>query len=302
MYGKPITGGLPVPTLLEFAVTIAQLLNGIALGSLLMILSSGLAMIYGLRGVTNFSHGALYMAGAYVAYSVSANIGFWAALVIAPLALAAVGVVLELVFFRRMQNRSHIETGLVTFGIAMVIERCVVLVWGERTLAVDVPPVFAGTTSFIGVDYPTYRLFIIVVALALAFGLVQWIRSSTTGLYIRAASHDVETSGILGINVDRVSLIVVCVGTGLAGLAGALAAPYVSVSPSMGVSILITVLIVVVIGGAGSIGGAMIAGMALGVIQTHGAVWIPSLSVLVPYIALVAVLLWRPAGLAGKRV
>lgn len=279
-----------------------QLLNGIALGSLLMILSSGLAMIYGLRGVTNFAHGALYMVGAYVAYSVSANVSFWAALVVAPIALAIVGVVLELVFFRRLQNRSHIEVGLVTFGIAMIIERAVVLTWGERTLSVQVPSMFAGTTSIFGVDYPTYRLFIIVVALALAFALVQWIRSTTTGLYIRAASHDVETSGILGINVDRISLVVVCIGTGLAGLAGALAAPYVSVQPAMGVSILITVLIVVVIGGAGSIGGAMIAGMALGIVQTLGAVWLPSVAVLVPYAALVAVLLWRPTGLAGKRV
>lgn len=279
-----------------------QLLNGVALGSLLMILSSGLAMIYGLRGVTNFAHGALYMVGAYVAYSVSSNVSFWAALIVAPIALAVVGVVLEMVFFRRLQHRSHIEVGLVTFGIAMIIERVVVLTWGERTLSVEVPSVFAGTTSIFGVDYPTYRLFIIVVALALAFALVRWIRSTTTGLYIRAASHDVETSGILGINVDRVSLTVVCVGAGLAGLAGALAAPYVSVQPAMGVSILITVLIVVVIGGAGSIGGAMIAGMALGIVQTLGSLWLPSVAVLVPYAALVVVLLWRPTGIAGKRV
>lgn len=279
----------------------AQLLNGIALGSLLMILSSGLAMIYGLRGVTNFSHGALYMAGAYIAYSTATQVNFWAALVAAPVALAVLGVVLELVFFRRLQDRSHIETGLVTFGMAMVLERVIVLTWGERTLSVPVPDLLSGTTSLLGVDYPTYRLFIIMVALILAFGLVQWIRTSRTGLHIRAASQDVETAGILGINVDRVSLVVVCLGCALAGLSGALAAPYVSVHPAMGVNILITVLIVVVVGGAGSIGGAMIAGMGLGVVQTIGSVWNPGLAVLVPYIALVAVLLWRPAGLAGKR-
>lgn len=280
----------------------AQVLNGIALGSLLMILSSGLAMIYGLRGVTNFAHGALYMAGAYIAYSVSSSIGFWGALVVAPLGLAALGAVLELVFFRRLQHRSHIEVGLVTFGIAMVLERVIVLVWGERTLAVNAPAGLDGTTSLLGTDYPSYRLLIIGIALVLAFALVQWIRRSAVGLHIRAASHDVETSGILGINVDRVSLIVVCLGSALAGLAGTLAAPYVSLSPDMGVDILITVLIVVVIGGAGSIGGAMVAGMALGIVQTIGSVWAPSISVLVPYAALVAVLLWRPQGLAGKRV
>lgn len=283
-------------------MNLAQVLNGIALGSLLMILSSGLAMIYGLRGVVNLSHGALYMAGAYVAYSVAANVNFWAALVVAPLALAIIGAILELVFFRRLQQRSHIETALVTFGIAMVLERLIVLAWGERTMSVEVPSRLAGTTSILGEDYPTYRLFIIVVAVAMAVGLVQWIRSSRIGLHIRAASRDVDTAAILGVNVDRVSLVVVCVGGALAGLAGALAAPYVSVHPAMGVSILVTVLIVVGIGGAGSIGGAMVAGMGLGVIQTLGAVWNPSLAVLVPYIALVAVLLWRPAGLAGNRV
>ena len=283
-------------------MSVAEILNGVALGSLLMVLSSGLAMIYGLRGVTNFAHGALYMLGGYITYSVASHVSWWAALIVAPLALAVVGAVLELALFRRLQNRSHIEVGLVTFGLAFIIERVIVLIWGQQTLAVDAPAGLGGTTSVLGVDYPTYRLFIIGVALVMAVSLVLWIRNSRVGLHIRAASQDVETSGILGINVDRVSLIVVCVGSALAGLAGTLAAPYVSVSPAMGVSILIIVLIVVVIGGAGSIGGAMIAGMALGIIQTIGAVWVPSLSVLVPYIALVIVLLWRPQGLAGKRI
>ncbi|MBY8857295.1 branched-chain amino acid ABC transporter permease [Nocardia sp. CA2R105] len=283
-------------------MSLAQVLNGIALGALLMILSSGLAMIFGLRGVTNFSHGSLYMAGAYVAYSAAQHVNFWAALILAPVVLAVLGVVLELAFFRRLQNRSHIETGLVTFGVAMVLERVIVLIWGERTLSVQAPALLSGTTSIAGFEYPSYRLFIIVVALVLAVGLVLWIRSSRTGLHIRAASQDVQTAGILGINVDRVSLIVVCLGCALAGLSGALAAPYFSVYPEMGVNILITVLIVVVVGGAGSIGGAMVAGMGLGIVQTLGSVWNPSLSVLVPYIALAVVLLWRPAGLAGKRV
>jgi branched-chain amino acid transport system permease protein len=279
----------------------AQLLNGIALGSLYMVLSSGLAMIYGLRGVTNFAHGALYMAGAYIAFSVSANVSFWAALVIAPICLALLGATLELLFFRRLQHRNHIEVGLVTFGLAMILERLIVLIWGKQTYAVEAPAALSGSVSVLGTDYPAYRVFVIGVALALALALVVWIRFTKTGLYIRAASHSVETASVLGINVDRVSLVVVCVGAALAGLAGALAAPYVSVNPVMGGTILIIVLIVVVIGGAGSIGGAMVAGMGLGILQTVGAAWLPSVAVLVPYAALVAVLLWRPTGLAGKR-
>jgi branched-chain amino acid transport system permease protein len=178
----------------------------------------------------------------------------------------------------------------------------VVLIWGERTLSVDPPPGLTGTTSLLGVDYPTYRLGIIVVALLLAVALVLWLRNSRTGLHIRAASQDIETAGIMGIDVNQVSLIVVSLGAALAGLAGTLAAPYVSLDPNMGNAFLITVLIVVVVGGIGSIGGAMVAGMALGIIQTVSTVWSPAFAVVVPYIALVVVLLWRPQGLAGKRV
>src|SRR4051812_34361235 len=290
-----------------------------------MILSSGLAMIYGLRGVMNFSHGALYMLGAYLAYAVTTKTSFWAALIIAPLGLAVVGAALELGFFRRLQNRSHIEVGLVTFGLALVIDRVIVLIWGDDTYPVSAPKAFDGTTSVFGTDYPTYRLLIIGIAALLAIALVLWLNRSRTGLYIRAASHDAETSAILGVNTDRVSLVVVALGAALAGLAGTLAAPYFSVQPGMGQAILITVLIVVVVGGIGSIGGAMVAGaglggvpingnrwgssggamvagLGLGVIQIMGNVWVPSVAVLVPYALLIVVLLWRPTGLAGKRV
>jgi branched-chain amino acid transport system permease protein len=284
-------------------VNLAQLLNGLALGALLMILSSGLAMIYGLRGVMNFSHGALYMLGAYLAYEVTASgVSFWLALLLAPIGLAIVGAGLELGFFRGLQERSHIEVGLVTFGIALVLERVIVLIWGDDTLAVDAPAAVNGTANVLGTAYPTYRLMIIGIAAVMAILLVVWLRRSRTGLHIRAASHDTETSSILGINVDRVSLVVVCLGAALAGLAGTLAAPYFSVQPSMGQSILITVLIVVVVGGIGSIGGAMVAGLLLGLIQTMGNVWLPSVAVLVPYALLILVLLWRPTGLAGKRL
>lgn len=280
----------------------AQVLNGVALGSLLMVLSSGLAMIYGLRGVANFAHGALYMSGAYIAYTVSDRFNFWLAILLVPLALAVIGVVLELVFFRPLQHRSHIELGLITFGLALMAERIVVLIWGERTLRVTPPEILQGTTTLLGVEYPTYRLSIIVIALALAAALVLWLRGSRVGLHIRAASQDIETAGIMGVNVDRVSLIVVSLGCALAGLAGTLAAPYIALDPGMGNAFLITVLIVVVVGGIGSIGGAMVAGMGLGVIQTVSTVWSPSFAVVVPYLALTIVLLWRPTGLAGKRV
>jgi branched-chain amino acid transport system permease protein len=268
-----------------------------------MILSSGLAMIYGLRGVMNFAHGGLYMIGAYFAYQVTSDGGsFWLALIIAPLGLALIGCAMELGCFRWLQHRSHIEVGLVTFGFTLIVDRLVVVIWGGNTLGVSAPKAIDGTANILGTQYPTYRLVTIFIALGLAAALVLWLNRSRTGLHIRAASHDTETASILGVNVDRVSLIVVAVGAALAGLAGTLAAPYVSVNPDMGTAILITVLIVVVIGGIGSIGGAMAAGMLLGVVQVMGNVWLPSVTVVVPYALLIAILLWRPTGLAGKRV
>lgn len=266
-----------------------------------MILASGLAMIYGLRGVMNFGHGALYMLGAYVAYDVTRRTSFWVAVLVAPAALAIAGAGLELVVFRRLRRWSGIEVALVTFGIALIIQRLVVLVWGPTILPVDAPEVLRGAVHLGGLTYPSYRLMLIGVAAALGIALSVWLRVSRLGLYIRAASHDNETSAILGVNVDRVSLVVVALGAGLAGLAGALAAPYLAVQPGMGLAILVSALIVVVIGGLGSIAGAMIAGLGLGLLQALGAAWLPSVSVVLPYAALIAVLLWRPLGIAGKR-
>jgi branched-chain amino acid transport system permease protein len=283
-------------------VNLAQVLNGISLGALLMIVSSGLAMIYGLRGVMNFSHGALYMIGAYVAYAVTTRTTFWFALAAAPLALAVIGSALELGVFRRLQRRSPIELALITFGLALLIERAVVLIWGSSTHPVSAPSVLSGTVSFLGTSYPAYRLVVIGIALLIAGALILWLRLSTTGLHIRASSHDTETSAVLGVNVDRMSLIVVCVGAALAGLAGTLAAPFVSASPGMDTTILINALIVVVVGGLGSIAGAMAVGLALGLLQIMGNVWLPSVATLVPYALLIAILLWRPQGLAGKRL
>lgn len=283
-------------------MNIAQLLNGLALGALYVVLSSGLAMIYGLRGVMNFAHGAIYMFGAYVSYEVASTAGFWPALIIAPLVLAVLGAALELGVFRPLLSRSPIELALITFGFAMIIQRLVVVIWGERPLSVDPPSGFEGTVGLLGVTYPAYRLLLIAAALAIALGLVFWLRGSRTGLHVRASSQEPETTAVLGVNVDRLSLVVVSMGAGLAGVAGALASAYLPVQPGMDMQILISVLIVVVVGGLGSIGGAMIAALVLGMLEVIGTVYLPSVAFLIPYVALILVLLWRPTGIAGKRV
>jgi branched-chain amino acid transport system permease protein len=177
-----------------------------------------------------------------------------------------------------------------------------VLIWGSSTKAVPPPAALSGTASFLGTSYPSYRLVVIGITLLVAAALIVWLLRSRTGLHIRAASHDATTSAVLGVNVDRTSLIVVCLGAALAGLAGTLAAPFVSAYPNMDTAILINALIVVVVGGLGSIWGAMVIAMVLGLLQIMGNVWLPSVASLVPYALLIAVLLWRPQGLAGTRL
>jgi branched-chain amino acid transport system permease protein len=280
----------------------SQLLNGLALGSLFMIVSSGLALILGLRGILNFAHGALYMLGAYIAYSVSIHFGFWAAVVIAPLCLAVAGVVMELLVLRPLGKRSPIEVALLTFGLALVIEWFVVRVWGTETLTVRTPASISGTVDVFGQAYPAFRLLLIGVALLVALALVGWLRYSRTGLYVRAASQESMVSSMSGININRLSLVVVAGALGLAGLAGALAAPYLSVQPGMDSAVMITALIVVIVGGLGSVGGAMVTGLVLGIVEVVGNVWAPNISPLLPYAVLILVLLFRPAGLAGTRV
>jgi branched-chain amino acid transport system permease protein len=249
----------------------------------------------------NFAHGALYMIGAYLAYAVTTQTSFWFALAIVPACLAVAGVILELGVFRRVEKRSPIEVALIAFGIALLIERGVVVLWGNNAKAVPSPGVLNGSWNFLGTSYPSYRLVVIGITLLVAVALILWLWRSRTGLHIRAASHDTGTAAILGVNVDRMSLIVVSLGAALAGLAGTLAAPFVSATPNMDTAILINALIVVVVGGLGSITGAMVIGLLLGVIQVVGDVYVPSVSTLVPYALLIAILLWRPQGLLGTR-
>lgn len=282
-------------------MTVLQLLNGLALGVLLLVLASGLALIYGLRGVVNFAHGGLYMLGAYLAYSLSTATSFWVAIVAAPVSLAAIGVFLDRFGLRYLSHRSALELVLVTFGLTLVIHDVVHTFWGQQDRTAPVPSALEGSITVMTVTYPAYRLFVVTVGIAAAAALILWLRRSRIGLYVRASSTDREVTAMMGVNVDRVSAVVVGLGAGMAGLAGALAGPYLTLSPTMGNEILVTSFIVVVIGGIGSIGGAMAAALLLGMTQTLGAVYVPNLAALVPYVLMVAVLVWRPLGLVGSR-
>lgn len=281
---------------------VAQFANALALASLLTILASGLALIFGLRDVMNFGHGALYMLGAYLAYTVGKYLSFWAALVIVPVLLAGVGAVLELAVLRPLQKRSHMDVALVTYGLALIIGPAVHKIWGTVPLSVEPPEVLAGSVDLLGTLYPSYRLFLVAVGFGTCLALAGWLKYTTSGMHTRAVSQQPHVARMMGVNTDRLSLLVVCLGTAFAGLAGVLAGPYLSVDPGMGATILISCLIVVVVGGLGSIGGAIAAALVYGFIQIIGTVLFPSLAVLAPYLLLFLVLLWRPQGFGRGRV
>jgi branched-chain amino acid transport system permease protein len=287
---------------LSHVMSFAQLGNALALASLLAILSSGLALIFGLRDVMNFGHGALYMLGAYIGYSASSFVGFWGALLLVPILLAAVGAALELAVLRPLQGRSHMDVALITFGLGLILASGIAFFWGKLQLDVRAPIGLDGTVGIFGESYPTYRLFLIAIGFGACGALAIWLRYTRPGMYTRAASQQPEVARMMGVNTDRLSLLVVCLGSAYAGLAGVVAGPYLAVELGMGHAILLSTLIVVVVGGLGSIGGAIAAALLYGFVQVIGAVLVPAAAAVVPYLLLGGVLLWRPQGLGRGRL
>lgn len=279
-----------------------QLMNGLVYGALLFAMASGLALMFGLRRIVNFAHGSLYMLGAYVGYSISTVLGFWWALGVAIVVLALAGASLDYLVFRPLQDRDPLIVLLVTFGLALIFEDLVRSIWGIDTLSLPPPPSLAGTVRVPGTDFPLYRLAIIAFGILVAAGLVAWLRWSQIGLAVRAASFNPILTAIQGVNTDYVSALVVAVGAALAGASGVVAAPLLSLAPSMAGDILVDSFIVVVIGGLGSLGGALAAALLLGQINVLSIVFLPELTAMVPFVLMIGILLWRPMGLAGTRV
>ncbi len=278
-----------------------NLFNGLVYGALLVVMCSGLALIYGLRRVVNFAHGSLYMLGAYLGYSIALQTNFWVALLAVPLVMAVLGVLLDRYGFRLLQDRDPLSVVLVTFGLLLVIEDFVQTVWGKSNLSVPAPAALSASVDLFGTPVPAYRLAVIGAGLLVALGLSLWLRYSRAGLFVRAASTDPTTTAMQGVNTDLLSAGVVGLGTALAGLAGVVAAPFLSLSPSMSSDVIIDSFVVVVVGGLGSLAGAFVAAMVLGMIQALGAVYLPDTAMLLPFLLMVAVLIWKPAGFAGSR-
>jgi len=279
-----------------------QVLNGLVYGTFLFAMASGLALMFGLRRIVNFAHGALYMLGAYLGYTVASRLGFWAGLGAAALCLGLIGAALDLMVFRPLRDRDPLTTLLVTFGLALIAEDGVRSIWGNDTLAIAGPDLFAGVVELPGSHFPVYRLAIVGFGILVAGGLASWLRSSRIGLYVRAASHNPVIAAVQGINTDRLSALVVAVGAALAGMSGVVAAPILSLTPSMAADILVDSFVVVVIGGLGSVGGAFVAALLLGQINVLSVAFLPEVTALLPFLLMMGVLIWRPTGLAGSRV
>jgi len=278
-----------------------NLFNGLVYGALLIVMSSGLALIYGLRRVVNFAHGALYMLGAYLGYTVALQTNFWVALVAAPAIMAVVGVLLDRYGFRLLQDREPLNVMLVTFGLLLILEDLVVAIWGKGNYSIFTPELLNFSVNLFGHDLPAYRIAVLFMGIAVAVGLTLWLRMSRIGLFVRAASTEPVTTSMQGVNTDVLSAGVVGLGSALAGLAGVVAGPFLSLSPHMSSDVLIDSFVVVVIGGLGSLAGAFIAAILLGMMQALGAVYLPGVSVLLPFLFMIAVLIWKPSGLMGSR-
>lgn len=277
-----------------------QILNGLVYGGLLYVLSVGLVLIFGLRRVVNFAHGGLFMLGAYVGYTASALAGFWVGIVASVVVMAVIGIVLDRAVFRQLQDHDPIVTVLVTFGLLLVMEDAARTIWGKDLLRLAAPEILSGTIDITGTHFPVYRLAIVGLAVVVATGLALWLGRSRMGLHVRASSVDPLTTGMQGVDTERLSMVVVGLGAGLAGLSGTVAAPLLAMSPSMGSSILIDCFIVVVTGGLGSFTGAFVAAMLIGQLHNLGVVWLPWAASLIPLLLMVGVLYWRPGGLSGK--
>src|SRR5579872_523930 len=279
-----------------------QSFNGLVNGAFYALLSLGLAVIFGMLRVVNFMHGALYMLGAFAAYLLSASLGvsFWWALLIAPLAVAAVGLLLERLLLRWLYEVDVLYNLLLTFGLALAIQDAMRLRFGMQGVPYSPPALLQGVVVLGPFLFPTYRLFVLAASLVVCFGTWWAIERTRAGMVIRASTERPLLTRALGIDVDRWIPLVFAFGVALAGLAGVLAAPMRNVSPVMGADLIITTFAVVVIGGMGSVLGAIVTGFLVGLLEALAAVYYPAAAEVLVFVFMAAVLLLRPAGLFGR--
>jgi len=288
--------GIPVQALF------GQLLIGLINGAFYALLSLGLAVIFGLLNIINFTHGAQYMMGAFVAYFLlhGAGLGYFPALVIAPIVVGVFGLVIERAFLKRLYHLDHLYGLLLTFGLALIVQGLFRYEYGSSGLPYDIPPALAGGTNLGFMFLPRYRAWVVVFSLGTCLGTWYAIERTKLGSYLRAATENPALVQAFGVNVPRMVTLTYGFGVALAALAGVLAAPIYQVNPLMGADLIIVVFAVVVIGGMGSILGSIVTGFGLGVVEGLTKVFYPEASNTVIFVVMGLVLLVRPAGLFGR--
>ncbi len=284
---------------MDIPTFLIQLLNSVQYGLLLFMLAAGLTLIFGIMGVVNLAHGSFYMLGAYLAYSLSATFGSLTLAILGGVVLSVLfGLALEWLLFRHFYQRDHLDQVLLTFGLIYIFEELRSIVWGDDVHGVTIPQALSASIRLTdNLSYPVYRLFMSGVCIALALGLYLLISKTKLGMKIRAGAFNHDMAGALGINIKLIHAVVFALGVGLAAVAGMIAAPVSSVYPNMGSQVLIMCFVVVVIGGIGSVRGALIAALLVGLVDTFGKVLLPSVSGMLVYMLMAGVLLWKPEGL-----
>jgi branched-chain amino acid transport system permease protein len=297
----------------DLTTFLIQLLNGVQYGLLLFLVSSGLTLVFGIMGIINIAHGSFYMIGAYLAWSLTGALGnFWIALPAGIVLSVAIGMLLEWLVIRWLYHRDHLYQVLLTYGLILVFEELRSVIWGDDVRGVNVPQILSASVRLTdNQTYPVYRLWISGVCLAVAVFMYWVIAKTRLGMMIRAGASNREMVQSLGINIQFVYRVVFAAGLTLAAFAGMIAAPVSAVFPGMGNQVLIVCFVVVVIGGMGSVKGALIASLLIGLVDTFGKVVsleiggfkvLPELSSMTVYVLMAVILLWRPEGLFGRKL
>jgi branched-chain amino acid transport system permease protein len=277
-------------------------LHGLAYAGLLFLVSAGLTLVFGMMNVLNFAHAAMYMLGAYFSFTLLHVTGqFWLCLIICPLLLFIIGALVERFLLRRVHVYGHLHELLLTFGLAYIITELVKLIWGNFPLAVNIGGFLGRTVQLFGIIYPVYRIFIFVCAILVGTAMALVLFRTRLGIILRAAVNDSEMVNALGFNVPMVFTGVFAFGAALSGLAGVIAGPLLTTYPGMAHEILIDAFVVIVVGGFGSLGGAVVASLLIGELQSFGVLLFPKLSLALVYMLMAAVLIIKPSGLFGEK-
>jgi branched-chain amino acid transport system permease protein len=283
------------------SVLAAQVFTGLVLGMIFVLLAIGLSLIFGLMTVVNFAHGSFYMLGAYFGFFLLGfSRSFWVALFIAPLMVGCLGLLIERFLIRRLYGRHPDDPLLLTFGLSLILVEAARLIWGKIGLTLSPPPILSKAVNLGFMVFPTYRLFVLGATIVLLAALWLFLERTNVGLIIRAGSRDALMVRALGIDLGRIWLLVFGIGSALAGLAGILAGPMRGVYAEMGVNVVIESFVVVVVGGMGSLVGAIVAGVLMGQVVGLTTLFAPKLTEISIFVVMAVVLLVRPSGLFGE--